>query len=54
MADEFVLDEKIEKMRKDLGLPPTCPKCRHSNWTYKKSLWSWACQIHGWLEEKKE
>lgn len=41
--------EEIEKMRRDLSLPPTCPKCGHSNWTYKKGPSSWACQKHGWL-----
>lgn len=41
-------EAKVERER--LGLPPECPECKHSNWTYRKSIWAWACQIHGWLK----
>lgn len=41
--------EQCAEMRKQLGLRPECPQCKHSNWTYQKSIWSWACHIHGWL-----
>lgn len=32
--------------RFQLGLPPECPNCNHSNWVYKITALGYTCQRH--------